>query len=78
MDKGCPTLIITRSQQQPDMNHLVCKNLIQMSILQIIAKDNPYVLGIRDTESVEEFQKKIVHARRVVVVGNGGIATEIV
>ncbi|XP_064628146.1 pyridine nucleotide-disulfide oxidoreductase domain-containing protein 1-like [Lineus longissimus] len=45
---------------------------------KVIAKDNPYVLGIRDTESIEEFQKKLVDARRVVVVGNGGIATEIV
>lgn len=39
---------------------------------------NPYVLGIRDTESVEEFQNRIKDARKIVVVGNGGIATELV
>ncbi|XP_034951048.1 pyridine nucleotide-disulfide oxidoreductase domain-containing protein 1 [Chelonus insularis] len=43
-----------------------------------IIYDNPYVLGIRDTESVETFSKKIINARKIIVVGNGGIATEIV
>ena len=28
--------------------------------------------------SYQEFQKKLVEARRIVVVGNGGIATELV
>ncbi|XP_070532147.1 pyridine nucleotide-disulfide oxidoreductase domain-containing protein 1-like [Ptychodera flava] len=45
---------------------------------KLIATDNPYVLGIRDTESVKVFQRKLQHARRVMVVGNGGIATELV
>ncbi|XP_067124737.1 pyridine nucleotide-disulfide oxidoreductase domain-containing protein 1 [Centruroides vittatus] len=45
---------------------------------KIIAKDNPYVLGIRDTETVQIFQKKLQNARRIIVVGNGGIATELV
>uniref|UniRef100_A0A0B6YTZ6 Pyridine nucleotide-disulfide oxidoreductase domain-containing protein 1 n=1 Tax=Arion vulgaris TaxID=1028688 RepID=A0A0B6YTZ6_9EUPU len=45
---------------------------------KVIAKDNPYVVGIRDTESVKDFQKKVSSARRIVVVGNGGIATELV
>lgn len=45
---------------------------------KLIAKDNPSVLGIRDTETVEVFQKKLSRARRIVVVGNGGIATELV
>ena len=43
-----------------------------------IAENNPFVLGIRDTESVVEFQKRMVGAQRVVIVGNGGIATELV
>lgn len=38
----------------------------------------PYVLGIRDTESVLEFQKRIKHSKRIAIVGNGGIASEIV
>lgn len=36
------------------------------------------ILGIRDTESVKEFQKKLKMGRRMVIVGNGGIASEIV
>jgi len=40
--------------------------------------DNPYVIGIRDTDSVEAFQKRLTGAKKVLVVGNGGIATELV
>ncbi|CAO1328280.1 unnamed protein product [Diamesa hyperborea] len=36
-----------------------------------------YILGIRDTESVLQFQKRIVNAKKFVLVGNGGIASEI-
>ncbi|OWF48998.1 pyridine nucleotide-disulfide oxidoreductase domain-containing protein 1-like [Mizuhopecten yessoensis] len=45
---------------------------------KVIAKDHQYVLGIRDTQSVKEFQKHLHHARRILVIGNGGIATELV
>uniref|UniRef100_A0A6V7IUH5 Pyridine nucleotide-disulfide oxidoreductase domain-containing protein 1 n=1 Tax=Bracon brevicornis TaxID=1563983 RepID=A0A6V7IUH5_9HYME len=40
--------------------------------------NSPFVIGIRDTESVDEFSRRIQRARRILVVGNGGIATEIV
>uniref|UniRef100_A0A2A4JWN4 Pyridine nucleotide-disulfide oxidoreductase domain-containing protein 1 n=1 Tax=Heliothis virescens TaxID=7102 RepID=A0A2A4JWN4_HELVI len=36
------------------------------------------ILGIRDTESVKEFQENLKMGRRMVIVGNGGIASEIV
>lgn len=36
------------------------------------------ILGIRDTESVKEFQKRLVNGRKMLIVGNGGIASEIV
>ncbi|XP_059060156.1 pyridine nucleotide-disulfide oxidoreductase domain-containing protein 1 [Achroia grisella] len=36
------------------------------------------ILGIRDTESVHEFQSKLKSGRRMLIVGNGGIASEIV
>lgn len=36
------------------------------------------ILGIRDTESVKAFQKRLTDGRRMVIVGNGGIASEIV
>jgi len=38
----------------------------------------PFVLGIRDTETVHNFQNQLVSAKRIVIVGNGGIATELV
>lgn len=43
------------------------------------AKDDPRgrVLGIRDTETVLEFDRRIKEAQRIVLVGNGGIASEI-
>lgn len=44
---------------------------------KVISKDCPFVLGIRDTETVQVFQKKLSSARRVLIVGNGGIATEL-
>lgn len=45
---------------------------------QLISKDNPLVLGIRDTETVQMLQKRLGGARLVAVIGNGGIATELV
>ncbi|KRX77854.1 Pyridine nucleotide-disulfide oxidoreductase domain-containing protein 1 [Trichinella sp. T6] len=43
-----------------------------------LISENPNVVCIRDTESVEDFQNRLSGARRIVVVGNGGIATEVV
>ncbi|XP_046469448.1 pyridine nucleotide-disulfide oxidoreductase domain-containing protein 1 [Neodiprion pinetum] len=45
---------------------------------KLITENSPHVIGIRDTESVEKFSSRIKNAKRIVVVGNGGIATEIV
>lgn len=39
---------------------------------------HPCVLGIRDTHSVQQLKSKLSKARRVVVIGNGGIALELV
>ncbi|PIK33860.1 putative pyridine nucleotide-disulfide oxidoreductase domain-containing protein 1 isoform X2 [Apostichopus japonicus] len=44
---------------------------------KLIMKDDPNVIGIRDTESVSQFQTKLGGSRRVIIVGNGGIATEL-
>lgn len=40
--------------------------------------DDPRVLGVRDTHSVRELAEHVARARRVAVVGNGGIALELV
>lgn len=45
---------------------------------KLIDESNPHVLGIRDTETVFEFQSKLKGAKQIVLVGNGGIATELV
>ncbi|CAK9802308.1 Pyridine nucleotide-disulfide oxidoreductase domain-containing protein 1 [Anthophora quadrimaculata] len=45
---------------------------------KLIAENNNFILGIRDTESVLQFSKKIKNSKRIVIVGNGGIATEII
>lgn len=45
---------------------------------KLLTKDNPYVLGIRDTDSAQEFQRHLSKAKRIVVIGNGGIALELV
>ncbi|XP_051911325.1 pyridine nucleotide-disulfide oxidoreductase domain-containing protein 1 isoform X3 [Hippocampus zosterae] len=45
---------------------------------KLLIQDKPYVLGIRDTDSAQEFQKQLTKAKKIVVVGNGGIALELV
>nr|XP_023672558.1 pyridine nucleotide-disulfide oxidoreductase domain-containing protein 1 isoform X2 [Paramormyrops kingsleyae] len=45
---------------------------------KLLTEDNPYVLGIRDTDSAQDFQKRLSKAKRIIVVGNGGIALELV
>lgn len=42
------------------------------------AESNEFVLGIRDTESVIEFQNRIKNSKRIAIVGNGGIASELI
>lgn len=43
-----------------------------------IAAANPHVVVVRDTETVADLQRRVAACRRVAVVGNGGIATELV
>lgn len=45
---------------------------------KLIAEGNPFILGIRDTDSAVEFQKQLAKAKRIIIVGNGGIALELV
>ncbi|XP_006866991.1 PREDICTED: pyridine nucleotide-disulfide oxidoreductase domain-containing protein 1 [Chrysochloris asiatica] len=48
------------------------------AIPKLICEGNPFVLGIRDTDSAQEFQKQLTNAKRIMIVGNGGIALELV
>lgn len=45
---------------------------------KMIESDNKFVLGIRDTESVKQFQDHLSGSRRIAVIGNGGIANELI
>ncbi|XP_054845312.1 pyridine nucleotide-disulfide oxidoreductase domain-containing protein 1 [Eublepharis macularius] len=45
---------------------------------KLITEGNRFVLGIRDTDSATEFQKHLAKAKRIIIVGNGGIALELV
>ncbi|XP_062239208.1 pyridine nucleotide-disulfide oxidoreductase domain-containing protein 1 [Platichthys flesus] len=45
---------------------------------KLLTQENHHVLGIRDTDSAQELQKRLSNAKRIVVVGNGGIALELV
>lgn len=43
-----------------------------------LVENSPHVVCIRDTESAQQFQSHIKDAKRILIVGNGGIATEMV
>lgn len=45
---------------------------------RLIAEGHPRVIGIRDTDSVLSFGERLASARRIVIAGNGGIASELV
>lgn len=45
---------------------------------RLISENNSLVLGIRDTDSVLEFQDRLKTASTILLVGNGGIANELV
>lgn len=45
---------------------------------RLIAEHNPFVIGLRDTDSIDALRRRLASARRIVIVGNGGIALELV
>lgn len=45
---------------------------------KLLIEDSPFVLGIRDTDSAQEFQRCLSKSKRIAVIGNGGIALELV
>ncbi|KAM8912422.1 LOW QUALITY PROTEIN: pyridine nucleotide-disulfide oxidoreductase domain-containing protein 1 [Lycaon pictus] len=61
-----------------DGSQHVYKKLCAEAKPKLICEGNPYVLGIRDTDSAQEFQKQLTKAKRIMIIGNGGIALELV
>lgn len=49
---------------------------LRKGTVQAIA-DSPHVLVIRDRDTVDSLAQRLQHARRLAVVGNGGIAMEL-
>lgn len=45
---------------------------------KMIATDCDHVFGIRDIDSAKQLEEKLKDAKRIMVVGNGGIATELI
>ncbi|GAB6020145.1 Pyridine nucleotide-disulfide oxidoreductase domain-containing protein 1 [Chamberlinius hualienensis] len=68
-------MIYTAKKEKPFRFKKLC--ICTGGIPKVISEKNPHVIGIRDTETVKEFEKRISEARRIVIVGNGGIATEL-
>ncbi len=56
----------------PDGRHVYTKMEVQA------IADSPHVLVLRDRDTVDSLAQRLQHARRIAVVGNGGIAMELV
>lgn len=56
----------------------ICTGARPKFIDRVNESNQKYILGIRDTESVCDFEKRIQNSRKIVIVGNGGIASELV
>lgn len=70
-------IILTESGQTIEYKYLcICTGGVPNIIPQ--AFNNSKVLGIRDTDSVEHFRERLKQSKRILIVGNGGIASELV
>lgn len=56
----------------------LCTGARPKLIDQLNESNAKYIIGIRDTESVSDFEKRIQNSRKILIVGNGGIASELV
>lgn len=45
---------------------------------QLVVGDNDHVIALRDTDSVVQLRDRLSSAKRICLVGNGGIASELV
>lgn len=63
---------------RPKVSKYIIIVLFNFIVFQLLSSNNPHVLGIRDTETVQSFQQKLSSAKQIFIVGNGGIATELV
>ena len=45
---------------------------------KLVNFDSSYIIGLRDTDSAVDLKQKLAQSKRVCVLGNGGIATELI
>lgn len=74
---SCKNVVKTKLNKVVSYKYLCICTGAQPNIIPQ-AVNNDYVLGIRDTDSVELFVEKLSNSKKIVIVGNGGIASEIV
>jgi NAD(P)H-nitrite reductase large subunit len=48
------------------------------SVPKVVDFDSPFIIGLRDTDSAADLKLKLSKSKRVCVLGNGGIATELI
>ena len=48
------------------------------SIPKLVQFDSQYVIGLRDTDSAVHLKEKLAKSNKICIVGNGGIATELI
>ena len=66
--------IITKNNKKIHYNYLC---LCTGGTPRLIEDNNALILGIRDTDSVLELQKRLKTAKKIVLIGNGGISSEL-
>nr|VZI44094.1 unnamed protein product [Spirometra erinaceieuropaei] len=71
----CENRLVYLSKHQPIRYGRIC--LATGGVPRAFLPGNPLVVTLRDTESVVRFRSRLADARRVLLVGNGGIATEV-
>ncbi|VDN14473.1 unnamed protein product [Dibothriocephalus latus] len=72
---SCRHHLVYLSNHEPIRYGRVC--LATGGVPRSFLPNNPLVVTLRDTESVVQFRSRLAGARRVLLVGNGGIATEV-
>lgn len=71
----CRHYITTATGQRYEYRKLcICTG----SFPKLINFESKHIVGLRDTDSAIELKKKLEHAKRVCIVGNGGIAIELI
>jgi NADPH-dependent 2,4-dienoyl-CoA reductase/sulfur reductase-like enzyme len=73
VDVGRHTVECEGGASLPFDKCLVCTGAVPK-----VVSTHPHVVGIRDTESVQDLARRLETALRVLVLGNGGIALELV